>query len=151
MLGLRWCQVELKQLRSLGLGWPILLLCGGGEGLQPALHTQTMEEDLAAGLQLGPNSSFVAGPGSRSRSSLEGRKRVSGVYRPPRPSSLPNAERSLTGRASPANADSRTSLSSLGAGARHSSASQHYHSRFQKVGEAHSEPTQPRQQPDRHP
>ena len=114
-----------------------------------------MDEELAAGLQLGPNSSFGGGSGgSRSRTSLDGRKSFSGVYRPPRPSSLPNGEHSLTGRPSLPGANSRSSLGGLGAAAQNSSASKNYHSRFQKVGEASGSPTdaaQPRQQPDRHP
>lgn len=120
----------------------------------PQRGARQMAEDLAAGLQLGPSSSFAAGPGSRSRSSLEGRKRFSGVYRPPRPSSLPSAEPSLIGRPSLPGSDSRASLGSLGAASQHASASQNYHSRFQKVGQAGGAPTQaaqPRQQLDRHP
>lgn len=116
----------------------------------PSRYSQ-MEEDLASGLQLGPNSTFGGGPGSRSRSSLAGRK-SSGVYRPPRPSSLPNSEHSLSGRASLPSAASRASLGSLGT-AQYPSGSQNYHSRFQKVGEAPGAATSAAKlhQPDRHP
>jgi hypothetical protein len=81
---------------------------------------------LAAGLQLGP------GGGSRSRSSLAGRK-SSGVYRPPRPSSLPSAEDSVSGRPSLSYSVSRTSVGGTGAPA--AAKSKNYQSRFQKVGD----------------